>query len=125
MDRDGLQSTISLGHGQGRGRCGSLVLGEPGKPCGWKIAGHRGAEDREGGETCIRPVMVDVQGRQGDNGGGHAPFPRSPLAITRGRFQGMGFGAWICTIGLALWSVPRFVIVWGEMLKNARRLAIG
>ena len=48
MDRDGLQSTISSGHSQGRGMGGSLVLGESWMLCGQKIAGHRGAEDREG-----------------------------------------------------------------------------
>ena len=59
MGRDGLQSTIYLGHGQGRGMGGSLVQGESGKLCGWKIAGHRGAEDREGGRTRIR-VAADA-----------------------------------------------------------------
>ena len=73
MDRDGLKSTISLGHGQGRGMGGSLVLGESDKPHG-RISAGVGAEDSEGGGTRIRAV-ADVQGRQGDDGGGFSYGP--------------------------------------------------
>jgi hypothetical protein len=37
MDRDGLKSTISLGHGQEEGMGGSLVLGEAGEPPGERL----------------------------------------------------------------------------------------
>ena len=85
-DRDGLQSTISLGHDQGRGMGGSLVLGESGKLCGRKIAG-------------IRYRMTVTVGRMFKVVREMTEAPRAfapvPLAVTGGRVQGMGFRGWI------------------------------